>query len=56
MKIFEMRIDCFNFDITADYTKYESFSIGHESCILKFFQIIQNPKFIDFLKEQKTMQ
>ena len=53
MKIFEMRIDCFNFDITADYTKYESFSIGHESCILKFFQIIQHPKFIDFLKEQK---
>lgn len=53
MKILEMRIDRLDFDITADYRKYESFSIGHESCILKFIQIIQNPQFIKFLMEQK---
>ncbi len=53
MKITEMRIDRFNFDITADYKKYNSFSIGHESCIIKFFRIIRNPQFLYFLKEQK---
>lgn len=53
MKITEMRIDRYNFDITADYKKFNSFSIGHESCILKFFRIIQDPQFVNFLKKQK---
>ena len=34
MKITEMRIDRFNFAITADYKQFDSFSIGHESCII----------------------
>lgn len=53
MNLYEMRIDRFNFDTSENYDKYNSFSIGHESCIIKFFKIIQNTKFISFLQDQK---
>lgn len=54
MKIKEMRIDKCSFDTNADYSSFESFSIGHESCIIKFLEIINNKDLCIFLQEQKN--
>ncbi len=53
MAALEMRIDRLNFDTTTDYNQIQSFSIGHESCIIKFFHIIQNETLLSFVKEQR---
>lgn len=52
----EVRIDNRNFNVNADYSKYDSFSIGHESCIHKFWDIVNNKKNIEFLKVIKKEQ
>lgn len=53
MPAFEMRIDRLNFNTNENYSHIQAFSIGHESCIIKFFKIIQHPDFLDFVKKQK---
>lgn len=53
MAALEMRIDRLNFDTTADYSHIQSFSIGHESCIVKFFKIIRHTNLLNFVNEQK---
>ena len=52
MNMYEMRIDQLNFDTTKIYNNIKSFSIGHESCIIKFFKVIQNEIFLEFIKNQ----
>ncbi len=52
MNTYEVRIDQINFNTIADYSTVEAFSIGHESCILKFFKVIQEPSLLDFIKAQ----
>lgn len=53
MNAYEMRIDQLNFDTTASYGSITAFSIGHESCIIKFFKVIQNPILLKFVERQK---
>lgn len=53
MSCYEMRIDRLNFDTEGDYDGIQSFGIGHESCILKFFRVIQEPQLLDFIERQK---
>lgn len=53
MRVNEMRIDRFSFNLTKDYKDFQSFSIGHESCIIKFFKIFQNNEYRRFLQTQK---
>ena len=52
MAAVEMRIDRLNFDLSGDYHHIQSFSIGHETCVLKFFQIIQHSDLLALAKEQ----
>ncbi len=56
MSVFEMRIDQLGFDTEGVYHNIQSFSIGHESCILKFFMIIRNMKLLEFIKRQKDAE
>lgn len=54
MSRYEMRIDQLNFHTEAEYDGIQSFSIGHESCILKFFRVIREPRLLDFIERQKN--
>lgn len=54
MNAYEMRIDQLNFNTAAKYENISAFSIGHESCIIKFFKVIQNPILLKFLEGQKN--
>lgn len=54
MNAYEMRIDQLNFNTGADYGNIQSFSIGHESCILKFFKVIRNPGLRKFIEKEKN--
>lgn len=54
MNRLEMRIDRYSFDTERDYDRFDSFSIGHESCAVKFFHIIQQANLLEFLKEQSA--
>ena len=56
MNAYEMRIDQLNFNTTASYDNISAFSIGHESCIIKFFKVIQNPILLKFLEKQKQSE
>lgn len=49
-----MRIDQLNFNTTAIFDNIQAFSIGHESCIIKFFKVIQNPILLKFVERQKN--
>lgn len=51
---YEMRIDQLNFNIESNYSDIQAFSIGHESCIIKFFKMIKNPVLLEFLEKQKN--
>ena len=53
MGTYEMRIDRLGFDIEQNYDTIQSFSIGHESCIIKFFKVIQQTDLLDFVRRQK---
>lgn len=53
MSHYEMRIDQLNFHTEAEYDDIQSFSIGHESCIVKFFKVIREPRLLDFVERQK---
>ncbi len=55
MNSYEMRIDQLNFNTTASYDNISAFSIGHESCIIKFFKVIQNPILLEFVERQKKI-
>lgn len=50
----EIRIDQLNFHTEDEYDGIQSFSIGHESCILKFFRVIREPRLLDFVERQKS--
>jgi hypothetical protein len=50
---YEMRIDRLGFNVEKNYDNIQSFSIGHESCIIKFFKVIQQKNLLDFVKKQK---
>ena len=54
MNAYEMRIEQLNFNTTAIYDNIQAFSIGHESCIIKFFKVIQNPILLEFVEKQKN--
>lgn len=55
MNTYEMRIDRLNFNTNINYNNIQAFSIGHESCILKFFKIIRNPNLLKFIEKEKNM-
>lgn len=55
MSIYEMRIDQLNFDTGSNYNNIQAFSIGHESCILKFLKVIRNPDLLKFVENEKNM-
>ena len=52
MNTYEMRIDQLNFNTTETYNNIAAFSIGHESCIIKFFKVIRNQALLEFIKNQ----
>lgn len=54
MSTYEIRIDCLDFNTSKKYDEIQAFSIGHESCIIKFFKIIQQPTLQNFIKQQKN--
>lgn len=54
MSTYEMRIDQLNFNTSANYDNIQAFSIGHESCILKFFKVIRNPDLLKFIGQEKN--
>lgn len=54
MNIYEMRIDRLNFDTNVNYDNVQAFSIGHESCILKFFKVIRHPDLRKFIEQEKN--
>lgn len=56
MSLLELRIDQMGFDTDAEYDDIYSFSIGHESCIIKFFKIIQDTTLLNFIKRQKGLE
>lgn len=49
-----MRIEQLNFNTEDDYNDIQAFSIGHESCIIKFLRIIRHTTLLDFLEKQKS--
>lgn len=53
MNAYEMRIDQLNFNTKENYSNIQTFSVGNESCVIKFFKVIQHPVLLDFLKRQK---
>lgn len=53
MSTYEMRIDWLGFNTQKNYDNIQSFSIGHESCIIKFLMVIQQKNLLDFVKKQK---
>lgn len=53
MSCYEMRIDQLNFHTEAKYDGIQSFSIGHESCVLKFIRVIRKPQLLEFAERQK---
>lgn len=55
MNTYEMRIDQENFNTDINYDNIQAFSIGHESCILKFFRVIRNPSLLKFIEKEKNM-
>lgn len=55
MNAYEMRINQLRFNTAASYDNISAFSIGHESCITKFFKVIQNPILLKFVEGQKKI-
>ncbi len=54
MSTYEVRIDRLGFDTEKKYDNIQTFSMGHESCILKFFMIMRQRNLLDFVKKQKA--
>lgn len=52
MNTYEMRIDQLTFNTIGAYNNIEAFSIGHESCIIKFFKVIRDQVLLEFIKNQ----
>lgn len=55
MTTYEMRIDRLNFNTDINYDNIQAFSIGHESCILKFFKVIRNNELLKFIDKEKNL-
>lgn len=52
---YEMRIDRLGFDVNKSYHNISSFSIGHESCVVKFFEIFRREPLLQFVREQREL-
>lgn len=49
---YELRIDRLGFDVNKSYHNISSFSIWHESCVVKFFEIFRREPLLQFVREQ----
>ena len=52
---YEMRIDSLGFDVSKSYRNISSFSIGHESCVVKLFEIFRREPLLQFVREQREL-
>lgn len=53
MSTFEIRIDGTGFRVEGNVGEIRAFSIGHETCAVKFLQVTHQKRLLDFLKTQK---
>lgn len=53
MSVKELRINKMRFAKEENYGDYQIFSIGSETCIIKFFKLVENQKLQEFLKNRK---
>lgn len=52
---YEIRIDSLGFDVSKSYRNISSFSIGHESCVVKLFEIFRREPLLQFVREQREL-